>query len=149
MAADGQIPISPAEDEPLTQTPPAPKQCRVITVGNEKGGAGKSTVSVHLAVALMRMGKSVGIIDLDVRQRTLTRYLENRHRWLNSSGAKVPMPESIRVDASTERDLAAAGRQLDRGFHCGIRDQKPHPGHFRIQRGRLRSGSLNWATCSG
>ena len=120
MAADGQIPISPADDEPLTLTTPAPKQCRVITVGNEKGGAGKSTVSVHLAVAQMRMGKSVGIVDLDVRQRTLTRYLENRHRWLNSSGAKVPMPESIRVDASTERDLDAAEHEDTERFNRAV-----------------------------
>jgi hypothetical protein len=45
----------------------------VIVIGNEKGGAGKSTVAIHLAVALMRMGKSVGVIDLDLRQATLTR----------------------------------------------------------------------------
>lgn len=105
MAADGQVPLTPAGNEPLTLTTPAPKTCRVITVGNEKGGAGKSTVSVHLAIALMRMGKKVGVIDLDVRQRTLTRYLENRHKWVKSSGSKIPMPESIRVDASPQRDL--------------------------------------------
>ena len=34
----------------------------VIVVGNEKGGAGKSTVAMHLSVALMRMGKNVGVI---------------------------------------------------------------------------------------
>ncbi len=81
---------------------------RVLVVGNEKGGAGKSTVAMHLTVALMRMGKRVGVIDLDVRQRTLTRYLENRVRWIQSSGSKLPMPEIIRVDASDLRDLDAA-----------------------------------------
>ena len=86
----------------------APKDARVIVVGNEKGGAGKSTVSMHLTVALMRMGHSVGIIDLDVRQRTLTRYLENRARWMQSTGTRLPMPEIVRVDASTERDLDKA-----------------------------------------
>jgi chromosome partitioning protein len=84
------------------------KDARVIVVGNEKGGAGKSTVSMHLTVSLMRMGKNVGIIDLDVRQRTLTRYLENRLRWMQSTGARLPMPEIMRVDASTERDLDKA-----------------------------------------
>ncbi|MEL6228220.1 MAG: division plane positioning ATPase MipZ, partial [Pseudomonadota bacterium] len=54
-----------------------PREARVIVVGNEKGGAGKSTVSIHLCVALMRTGHRVGVVDLDVRQRTLTRYLEN------------------------------------------------------------------------
>ncbi|HPF23046.1 MAG: division plane positioning ATPase MipZ [Hyphomonas sp.] len=84
------------------------KDARVIVVGNEKGGAGKSTVSMHLCVSLMRMGKQVGVIDLDVRQRTLTRYLENRLRWMQSTGARLPMPEIVRVDASTERDLDKA-----------------------------------------
>lgn len=84
------------------------KDARVIVVGNEKGGAGKSTVSMHLCVSLMRMGKSVGVIDLDVRQRSLTRYLENRLRWMQSTGSRLPMPEIVRVDASTERDLDKA-----------------------------------------
>ena len=84
------------------------KDARVIVVGNEKGGAGKSTVSMHLTVSLMRMSKSVGVIDLDVRQRSLTRYLENRLRWMQSTGARLPMPEIVRVDASTERDLDKA-----------------------------------------
>ena len=84
------------------------KDARVIVVGNEKGGAGKSTVSMHLCVSLMRMGKAVGVIDLDVRQRSLTRYLENRLRWMQSTGSRLPMPEIVRVDASTERDLDRA-----------------------------------------
>lgn len=81
---------------------------RVIVVGNEKGGAGKSTVSMHLIVALMRMGKSVGAIDLDVRQRTLSRYLENRIRWMQSTGSKLMLPVIERVEASTQRDLDRA-----------------------------------------
>jgi chromosome partitioning protein len=71
---------------------------------------------MHLSVALMRMGKKVGIIDLDVRQRTLTRYLENRLRWMTSTGAKLPMPEIIRVDASTERDLDKAEAEETQRF---------------------------------
>ena len=64
----------------------------VIVVGNEKGGAGKSTVAIHLAVALMRMGKTVGVIDLDLRQASLSRYLENRRRWADARGVTLPMP---------------------------------------------------------
>lgn len=84
------------------------RPARVIVVGNEKGGAGKSTVAMHLTVALMRMGCRVGIIDLDVRQRTFTRYMENRHRWAQATGSSLPMPEIIRVDASDSRDLNEA-----------------------------------------
>lgn len=91
-------------------------ECRVIIIGNEKGGAGKSTVAMHLSVALMRMGKKVGVIDLDVRQRTFTRYLENRARWVKSTGSNIPMPESLRVDASVARNLDEAESEESQRF---------------------------------
>ena len=50
----------------------------IIVVGNEKGGAGKSTVAMHVATALARLGHKVGMIDLDLRQKTTARYLANR-----------------------------------------------------------------------
>lgn len=105
MPADGFAPVDSGSRPPVSASQ---TDARVIVVGNEKGGAGKSTVSMHLTVALMRMGKKVGIIDLDVRQRTLTRYLENRLRWIQSTGAKLPMPEIVRVDASQKRTLDEA-----------------------------------------
>ena len=45
----------------------------IIVVGNEKGGAGKSTVSMHVATALARMGHKTSVLDLDLRQRTFGR----------------------------------------------------------------------------
>lgn len=111
MPADGFGTLDKDRTDALTLRQSSDRDCRVIVVGNEKGGAGKSTVSMHLAVALMRMEQRVGIVDLDVRQRTLTRYLENRLRWMQSTGSKLPMPEIIRVDASTERDLDTAERE--------------------------------------
>ena len=45
---------------------------RVIVVGNEKGGSGKSTIAVHIAVALLKLGQSVATVDLDTRQRSFT-----------------------------------------------------------------------------
>ena len=80
----------------------------VIVIGNEKGGAGKSTVAMHLSVALTRMGRKVGLLDLDVRQRSFSRYLENRIRWNDTTGANLPVPQTIRIDASQARDLDAA-----------------------------------------
>ncbi len=117
MPADGFAPI---DDRQKTDLNTRSKQARVIIVGNEKGGAGKSTVSMHLTVALLRMTKKVGIIDLDVRQRTLTRYLENRLRWMQSTGTKLPMPEIIRVDASVERDLDAAEAEETQRFMTSL-----------------------------
>ena len=49
---------------------------RVLVVGNEKGGSGKSTIAMHIAVALMKSGEQVGTLDLDSRQRTFTHYIE-------------------------------------------------------------------------
>ncbi len=64
----------------------------VIVVGNEKGGAGKSTVSMHIATALARLGHGVCTVDLDLRQRSLGRYLENRAAFCDREGLTLPSP---------------------------------------------------------
>ncbi|MGC1495776.1 MAG: division plane positioning ATPase MipZ [Sulfitobacter sp.] len=64
----------------------------IIVVGNEKGGAGKSTVSMHLATALARMGHAVSGLDLDLRQRTFGRYVENRAAFLKQAKLDLPSP---------------------------------------------------------
>ena len=64
----------------------------IIVVGNEKGGAGKSTVSMHVATALARMGHKVGTLDLDLRQKTLGRYISNRQNYLEQKGLDLPSP---------------------------------------------------------
>jgi chromosome partitioning protein len=92
----------------------------VIVVGNEKGGAGKSTVAMHLSVALMRMEKKVGVIDLDLRQRTFMRYLDNRRRWIAANNSKLPMPNSISIDASTARNLDQAEREEAEKFDATL-----------------------------
>ena len=50
----------------------------IIVLGNEKGGSGKTTTSMHLIFALLHKGYTVSCLDLDVRQLSLRRYLENR-----------------------------------------------------------------------
>jgi chromosome partitioning protein len=67
-------------------------EARVIVVGNEKGGAGKSTIAIHMATALMHAGARVAVIDLDLRQQSLNRFFESRRAWTASSGALLPMP---------------------------------------------------------
>ena len=64
----------------------------IIVVGNEKGGSGKSTTSMHVTTALARMGHTVGGLDLDVRQRSFARYLENRGAFRAREGIDLPMP---------------------------------------------------------
>jgi chromosome partitioning protein len=63
-----------------------------IIFANEKGGSGKSTSAVHTAVALAAKGHRVAALDLDTRQRTLGRYLDNRTALIQRDGLKLPMP---------------------------------------------------------
>lgn len=51
---------------------------KIIVFGNQKGGTGKSTLAMHLVVSLLQKGHSVATIDVDARQGTFTRYIENR-----------------------------------------------------------------------
>lgn len=71
----------------------------VIVVGNEKGGAGKSTLAMHLATALLKSARRVGAIDLDLRQRTFARYIENRERWAQARGCTIATPQHFDVAA--------------------------------------------------
>ena len=63
-----------------------------IVFANEKGGTGKSTTAVHVAVALAAQGRRVAAIDLDTRQKTLARYLENRTATTRREGVDLPCP---------------------------------------------------------
>ena len=74
------------------------RSAHVIVVGNEKGGTGKSTLSIHLSVALMKAGFRVATIDLDTRQQTLTRFYENRSSWAKSAPWDVELPFHFALD---------------------------------------------------
>jgi len=65
----------------------------IIVVGNEKGGSGKSTTCMHVATALSRMGHRVGALDLDLRQRSFGRYIENRRAFARREGLALPIPD--------------------------------------------------------
>ena len=67
----------------------------ILVFGNEKGGSGKSTTAVHVATALQAAGFQVGAIDLDARQRSFARYMENRARTAKARGLALPTPETL------------------------------------------------------
>ena len=94
--------IAPAQAERV------PGRAHVVVIGNEKGGSGKSTTALHIAVALMSEGASVATLDLDARQGTLSRYVENRIAYARRKDADLPTPGHAAVTASTLPDRAAA-----------------------------------------
>jgi chromosome partitioning protein len=65
----------------------------VVVLGNEKGGSGKSTTALHVAVALMKAGQRVATIDLDCRQQSFTRYINNRMAWARRTGLDLEIPD--------------------------------------------------------
>jgi chromosome partitioning protein len=77
----------------------------VIVVGNEKGGTGKSTLAMHLSVALMNFGQRVATIDLDSRQKTFTHYVENRRSWAKRHGDRLKVPTHFCVASGSTRQL--------------------------------------------
>ena len=81
----------------------------VIVIGNEKGGAGKSTLAIHIATGLLHAGKKVAIIDLDLRQRSLDRFFANRTAWVSANGHDLPLP--VVPDMGDGKALARASEE--------------------------------------
>ncbi|MEL6172644.1 MAG: division plane positioning ATPase MipZ, partial [Pseudomonadota bacterium] len=94
----------------------------IIVVGNEKGGAGKSTVSMHVATALVRMGHSVSTIDLDLRQKTLARYVHNRLTFLSESRLNLPSPDFYDLPEVNPKKLKPGENQYDHRLSAVIAD---------------------------
>lgn len=92
----------------------------IIVVGNEKGGAGKSTVSMHVATALSRLGHRVGALDLDLRQKTFGRYVENRLAFCVRQGLDLPTPEYRDLPQVEAATLAADENVYDRRLSAAV-----------------------------
>lgn len=102
-----------------------PASAHVVVLGNEKGGSGKSTTAMHVAVALMNVGQRVATIDLDSRQRSFTHYIENRRAWAKHAridlrvpvhfcvarGAKLKLDENEAVEFTGFAEAIAAVEQ--------------------------------------
>jgi len=99
------------------------KRPHVIVFGNEKGGSGKSTTALHVMVSLLRQGKAVGSLDIDARQGTLSRYLENREIFMRDTGIRLPMPEHRRLyrsEADSRAEAEAEERQRIETAFAGL-----------------------------
>jgi chromosome partitioning protein len=92
-----------------------PTPAHIIVLGNEKGGSGKSTVAMHVAVGLLRLGFSVATIDLDSRQGTFSRYFYHRTKRAAQTGIDLPQPahhafKKSGYDARSEANMDEAWR---------------------------------------
>jgi len=103
----GQTPPTLENGDPSSSSQ-ASRKAISITVGNQKGGTGKSTTAVHLAVGLMSRGYRVGCIDLDGEQGTFSHYLENRRTFVQKAELAVPLPVCRRVEPSRAQDQQTA-----------------------------------------
>jgi len=86
---------------------PELRGAHVIVVGNEKGGAGKSTISILLTVALLKAGYKVASIDLDTRQQTFSRFFENRRSWSRDARWPIELPFHCAMRRGESNDVRA------------------------------------------
>ena len=88
----------------------------VIVLGNEKGGSGKSTAAMHITVALLKSGYRVAAIDLDMRQRSFSRYIENRRAFAATKIVPLVFPETPRIEPSSIDSREEARRAETENF---------------------------------
>ncbi len=91
----------------------AGRSSHIIVIGNEKGGCGKTTVAMHLAVGLLRLGFKVGCLDLDYRQQSLARYFANRQAWIDRTKVPLPVP-TLAVIQPSAAELKSQAQAEDR-----------------------------------
>jgi chromosome partitioning protein len=90
-------------------------RAHIIVLGNEKGGSGKSTTAMHVAIGLLRLGYRVGSIDLDARQGTFSHYMANRFDYSTHHKLSLPIPLHFPIERS-KADTVIAQEEQDRDF---------------------------------
>lgn len=91
----------------------------VFTVAQQKGGAGKSTLAAHLAVAWLKQKKSVALVDIDP-QHSLARWFAARVETLGADGVGLSFTEV--TGWRTQKAVEDLGRSHD----IVVIDSPPH-----------------------
>lgn len=89
----------------------------IIVVGNEKGGSGKSTTAMHIVVSLLKQGMKVAVVDLDSRQKSLARYLENRGNYASQHNLVLTMPDVHVLERSMDGTVEDMQAQDEETFY--------------------------------
>lgn len=109
----------------LEASPGFSGSAHVIVLGNEKGGSGKSTTCMHIAVSLLKAGQRVATIDLDSRQKSLTHYVERRRAWAKHAGLPLELPthycvaraDGAKVDENEAAEFAGFAEAVTAAEH--------------------------------
>jgi chromosome partitioning protein len=88
----------------------------VIVIGNEKGGSGKTTTAMHLIISLLKLGFKVGTLDLDSRQQSLTRYVDNRKQFVTKKNIQLMMPEHYAMSRSENNNKQESDKEEEVNF---------------------------------
>ncbi len=98
----------------IANRPANSKAAHIIVFANEKGGVGKSTSAFHTSIALCNAGETVAAIDLDFRQRSFARAIENRKATSRRLNIYFPNPKGHNLSFETEAALREEVRCLRR-----------------------------------
>jgi chromosome partitioning protein len=90
---------------------------RIVTVAQQKGGAGKTTLVAHLAVAWAKEGRTVGVVDIDP-QASLTKWFAERARVKDAVAIELRCVAGWRVQSEVEK--------LARTVELVLVDSPPH-----------------------
>lgn len=97
------------------------KSPKIIIIGNEKGGAGKTTCAMHLIIGLLDMGLKVSSLDVDSRQHSLTRYIENRKTYIkNHEDINLPCSNHFLIRGSDENDMTKREESERKNFEAAL-----------------------------
>jgi chromosome partitioning protein len=96
----------------LSEQDPVARCARVIVVGNEKGGSGKSTVAMHISIALLKAGYRVATIDLDGQQKSFTNYIDNRRDWAKRVSRDLEIPPHFCMGQNPDADEGSISTEL-------------------------------------
>jgi chromosome partitioning protein len=109
------------------------KRPKIFVVGNEKGGAGKTTCSMHLIIGLLDRGYNIASIDTDSRQHSLTSYINNRKEYNNKNPQhKVDMPLHFHLQGVEHEVLVEKEKQEKIQFEQAFNVAQNHADYIVI-----------------
>lgn len=105
--------------------PGTARTAHIIVLANEKGGSGKTTTAMHVIASLLKAGQKVAAIDIDSRQLSLSRYIENRRNWAKKSGVPLELPEIHSVPRANGRSVDENEAAEFASFAAAINSAEP------------------------